>query len=145
VKPKATLLCAVAVAIAAATSGCSMQTHAVAPTAQVIKQIGLPVYPNSKPQFGMDTNESMGSAGVHQLSVSFHTRDNLDRVQRFYAERLPKNARKIVLPLGIARAIAYQWYDKTSQKQVMLMSFKDETIIQLRSMQFGSATPTAHP
>ncbi len=135
----------IAVAIAVVTGGCQVRTRPVAPTAQVIKQIGVPAYPNAKPQFGMDTSETVGAGAIHQLSASFVTNDDMARVERFYAARIPREAQRIVIPLGIAKTVSYQWYDKASQKQVMIMALKDRTVIQLRSMTFGSGTPTPAP
>ena len=96
----------------------------------------------------MDSSK-LGDA--NQLQVMFVTHDDISRVQDFYAKHVPKDARKIVVPLGFTTTTAYQWYVKNVQKQVMFEKVKDTTIIQLQAMTINlpassqSATPSAQP
>src|ERR1700736_903275 len=100
-------------------SGCSVHAHQIPPNAALVKQIGLPVYPNATPIKGQEFTNSSKLGDANQLQVMFATHDDISRVQDFYAKRVPKDARKIVVPLGFTTTTAYQWYVKNVQKQVM--------------------------
>jgi len=95
--------------------------------------------------------DSSKLGGADQFQAMFTTRDDLSRVQDFYAKHVPKNARKMVIPLGFTTAVAFQWYVKNTQKQVLFEKIKDTTLIELQSMTLSfptssqSATPSAQP
>jgi len=127
-----------------AVAGCSMHANPVRPTHQVLEQIGLPVYPGAREENAAQIDQGIASAHVHSLSVSLMTNDDMDRVVNFYAERLPKTARRMVIPMGFAKDVAFQFFDKSDQKQVTIISIKNTTMIQLQSMQLvGTPTPTS--
>jgi hypothetical protein len=132
-------------------SGCSMHVRRVPPDAAFIKQIGLPVYPHAQPLRGQELTTSMKLGDADQLEVTMLTRDDVSRVQDFYAKRVPKNARKTVIPLGFVTGTVYQWDVQDTQKEIMIERIKDTTIIQLQSMTLRvptlspSATPSAQP
>lgn len=138
------IVCGVIVLLAA---GCSMHANPVRPTHQVIEQIGLPVYPGATAERAAQIDQGIASAQIHSLSVSFMTTDDMDRVVNFYAERLPKTARRMVVPMGFTKDVTFQFFDKSDQKQVTVMSIKNTTFINLQSMQLmptpapTSATP----
>jgi hypothetical protein len=81
----------------------------------------------------------------------FRTNDDPSRVEAFYSKHIPKDARKIVIPLGFTTTTAYQWYGKDSQKQVLFENIKGVTIIQLQSVKLHltgpgqSAAPSTQP
>jgi hypothetical protein len=139
------------IAIVLLTSGCSVHSRQIAPNAGLIKQIGLPVYPNATAIRGQELANSSKLGAANQLQVMFTTHDDISRVQDFYAKRVPKDARKIVVPLGFTTTTAYQWYEKNVQKQVMFEKVKEMTIIELQAMTLNfpassqSATPNAQP
>ena len=139
------------VAIVLLGSGCSIHARQIPPNAALVKQIGLPVYPNAAPVKGQELMDSSKLGDANQLQVMFVTHDDISRVQDFYAKHVPKDARKIVVPLGFTTTTAYQWYVKNVQKQVMFEKVKDTTIIQLQAMTINlpassqSATPSAQP
>jgi len=132
-------------------SGCSVHTRQIAPNAALVKQIGLPVYPNATAIRGQELKDSSKLGDADQFQAMFTTHDDLSRVQDFYAKHVPKNARKIVVPLGFTTTVAYQWYVKNTQKQVLFEKIKEMTIIELQSMTLSlptssqSATPSAQP
>ncbi len=130
--------------IALLAAGCSMHASPVRPTHQIIEQIGLPLYPGARPEHAAQIDQGIASAHVHSLSVSLMTNDDMDRVVNFYAQRLPKTARRIVIPMGFAKDVAFQFFDKSDQKQVTIISIKNTTMIQLQSMQLvQTPTPTS--
>jgi hypothetical protein len=131
-----------ALMIALATCSCTMKTQRVAVTPTLIKQIGLPVYPNAKPFVGQDIVQSLGPGSTNMLSATFQTTDDPARVESFYAQRVPKYARKMSIPMGFAKAIGFVYYEKTSQKQVTLTELKNMTLIQLQTMTINTTTPT---
>jgi len=130
--------------------GCSAHTLQIPPNL-ALKQIGLPVYPNATAIRGQELMDSSKLGGADQFQAMFTTRDDLSRVQDFYAKHVPKNARKMVIPLGFTTAVAFQWYVKNTQKQVLFEKIKDTTLIELQSMTLSfptssqSATPSAQP
>ena len=130
----ATTLCAAAI-LAATLAGCASHVQRIVPTPQVIAQVGVPVYPGAKAVVADVVKQSSGLGSSDVISVDFMTNDDLNRVQGFYATRVPKVAQKIVVPLGLMTI--YQWYDKNSQKQVGFERIKGMTIIHLQSMSFA--------
>jgi len=130
--------------------GCSAHTRQIPPNA-ALKQIGLPVYPNATAIRGQELTDSSKLGGADQFQAMFTTRDDMSRVQDFYAKHVPKNARKMVIPLGFTTAVAFQWYVKNTQKQVLFEKIKDTTLIELQSMTLSfptssqSTTPSAQP
>lgn len=145
---------ALGVAIAASSlllAACSVQSRQMAVTPKVLKQIGLPVYPPAQPFFAHDTNQSSRLGEAEMLSASFTTNDDVSRVQAFYVARVPKDAKKIVVPLGFTTTVTYQWFERNKQKQVLLERVRDQTIIVLQSMELSlpkpaqSTTPSAGP
>jgi hypothetical protein len=139
-----TIFCVVAAALVVVT-GCSVRTHQMTATPALVKEIGLPVYPNSKPMMGQDTNQSSRLGGSDTLSAMFSTTDDPSRVEAFYAKRIPKDARKLVIPLGFTTTTAYQWYSKDGQKQVLFEKIKGLTIISLQSMKLRLPGPGQSP
>jgi hypothetical protein len=117
--------------------GCTVHSHQTAPTPAIVKRVGLPVYPHARPYIAhvVDQSSRIGTADV--TSIDLITKDDLPRVEAFYAARVPKNAQKIVVPLGITTTTAYQWYERDSQKQVLFERIKDMTVIHLQSMKIG--------
>lgn len=126
---------AVLIIIVTLAAGCSMHASPVRPTHLVIEQIGLPVYPGATAESAAQIDQGIATAHVHSLSVSLVTNDDIDRVVNFYAERLPKAARRVVVPMGFAKDVTFQFFDKADQKQVTIVSVRNSTMIQLQSMQ----------
>jgi len=130
--------------------GCSAHTRQITPIA-ALKQIGLPIYPNAVAIRGQELTDSSKFGGADQFQAMFTTRDDMSRVQDFYGKHVPQNARKMFIPLGFTTAVAFQWYVKNTQKQVVFEKFKDTTLIELQSMTISfptssqSATPSAQP
>ena len=125
--------------------GCSVHTQPVKPTPALIKQVGLPVYPNAKPIMANDTTQASRLGQADSVSVGFITNDDVDRVQAFYAKRVPANVRLMRIPLGFTTTVAYQWYDKDTQKQVLFERVKGQTIISLQSVKIGLPGERASP
>src|ERR1700736_4097478 len=131
--------------------GCSMHVRRVPPNAAFIRQIGLPVYPHAQPVNGQQVTASMKLGGADQLRVTLVTRDDLIRVQDFYAKHVPKNATKTAVSLGFMTGTVYQWDTRDTQKEIMIARIKEMTVIQLQSMALRiptsteSATPSAQP
>ena len=132
------------VALLSTLDGCAVRTHQLTPTPQLVNKVGLPVYPNATPLMAQQANQLSRLGSANSLSVMFKTTDDPRKVDAFYAKRVPKDARKMVIPMGVMTTTAYQWYVKNAQKQVLFEQIKGTTIIQLESTQltFGQPSPT---
>ncbi len=115
------------------------------PTPQLVTKVGLPVYPNATPLMAQQANQLSRLGTADSLSVMFKTTDAPSKVDAFYAKRVPKDARKMVIPMGIMTTTAYQWYVKNAQKQVLFEQIKGTTIIQLQSTQLTLGQPSPTP
>lgn len=118
-------------------SGCTMHTQQVKPTPALIKQVGLPVYPNATPIMASNVTQASRLGHADSASVGFVTNDDITKVQAFYAKRVPANARLITIPMGFTTTVSYQWYEKDMQKQVLFERIKGRTIISLQSVKIG--------
>lgn len=94
--------------------------------------------------------------GQEMIQVQFATRDHMDVVERYYAAHVPKDAKRLAVPLGFVNTVVFQWYDKNMLKQATIAEAPSKnsngvTIIQLQStaFRFGkpaeSAPPSASP
>ena len=143
--------CVAIIFVVVLNSGCSMHVRQVAPDATFIRQIGVPVYPNATRLNGQALKMSIKLGDADELKVTLLTRDDVDRVQDFYAKHVPKNARKTTVPLGFTTATAFQWDVKNSQKEIIIERIKEMTIIELQSTTLSlptssqGATPIAQP
>jgi hypothetical protein len=139
-------LCAI-VALALATSACSQRLREVTPTPQLVKQLGLPVYPNAKLTRRGAQQMTMSSrlGETVSLIVSYETTDDFAKVREFYEQRLPSTKRVISIPLGQVNDVTMQFHDKAGQKQVTLVSLRGVTMIQLQSTTLSFAPPSAEP
>lgn len=125
-------------------AGCSMNAKVVKPTQATIEQIGLPVYPHAVPMHASDINQQVAVMHVNTVSVDFVTKDPFEKIVAFYQKQLPPTAQRVVVPMGFAEDVTFQFFTGPYQKQVMIMSIKDMRVISLRSMQlFQTPTPSA--
>lgn len=143
---RALCVCVVA-AFALAASGCSERIREVAPTPQLVKEIGLPLYPNSKPTARAAREVTMSSQlGVTRAVVlSYETTDGFAKVRQFYEDRLPRNKRELSIPMGQFNNVTMQFTDPSGRKQVQIMSFQGMTMIQLESTTLTFTQPSAEP
>lgn len=145
------MFCVAIVSVAVLGAGCSVRVRQVTPDAALMKQIGLPVYPHAQPLKGQELRTSMRFGDADQLKVTLVTRDDLSRVQDFYAKRVPKNASKTTIGLGFMTGAVYQWDDRNTQKEITIGRIKEITIIDLQSMTLRvptlsqSPSPSAQP
>jgi hypothetical protein len=135
------------IAVALAASACSERLRAVPATPQLVKQLGLPLYPNAKLTRRGAQEMTMSSQLVETISIiaSYQTTDDFAKVRQFYDERLPSTKRVISIPLGGINTVTMQFTDKTAQKQVTLVSVRGVTMIQLQSTRLSFAPPSAGP
>src|SRR5262249_3807555 len=116
----ACLVAAFAVAVAA----CSEQERTVPATPELLKQIGLPMYPHATPVRRGAHQMTMSSrlGATISVIVQYESADDFAKIQQFYEERLPSTKRTIAIPIGQVHNITWQFTDKTGQKQVSLVS-----------------------
>jgi hypothetical protein len=151
IKPKCVTRYVAIISMVMLNFGCSVRVHQVPANAALMKQIGLPVYPHAQALTGREFTTSMRMGGADQLEVTMLTRDDATRVLDFYAQRVPKNATKTVIPLGFLKATVFRWELQDTQKEIMIERIKDTTIIQLQSMTVRvptsseSGSPSAQP
>jgi hypothetical protein len=149
---KVARLCAIVAGVLTASAGCTMQSHGV-PASRIMQRVGIAVYPKAKPCQATETLQSFRFGGTTVLGLMCQTDDQLAQVERFYMARVPKDAKRISIPLGFARTVTFQWYGKTSQKQATITEVKGVsgaaavTVISLQSIEFslGKPPPDAFP
>jgi hypothetical protein len=136
-----------AIALAFSASACSERMRMVTPTPQLVKQLGLPLYPNAKLTRRGAQQMTMSSqlGETTTVVVSYQTPDDFAKVRQFYEERLPSTKRVISIPLGQINDVTMQFHDKAGQKQVTLVSLRGLTMIQLQSTTLSFAPPSAEP
>jgi hypothetical protein len=135
------------VALALAASACSEKIREVPPTPQLLKQLGLPIYPHAKLTRRGANEMTMASRLGETVSVivSYETKDDFAKVRQFYDERLPSKKRVISIPMGQISNVTMQFVDKTGQKQVTLVSMRGLTVIQLQSTTLNFSQTSATP
>jgi hypothetical protein len=125
-------------------TGCSMSVKPLTPSRATIEQIGLPTYPGARPLSSHESNQAVAMMHIHQLDIDFVSSDPFDKIVAYYQARLPRTAQRIVVPMGFASDVTYQFYQGPFQKQVMIMSMKDMRLISLRAVQlFQTPAPSA--
>ena len=128
-------------------SGCGVQQQDVKPTPQVIKQVGLPQYPNAKPLFARTVTLSSGLGKTVQLVVAFQTPDDIGTVERFYTRVLPKTALKQTITIAGVQTTTYTQTTTSGSRQIILAKMPGATLIQLQNMtlNLGNSAPSVAP
>ena len=134
---------ALALATVIGAGGCATQSRMVPPTPAFIKLIGVAVYPRATPLAAQDTTVTSGVGSAEQLSATFTTHDSRDRVAQFYEKVLPKTKRSSAVPF--VNGIAYNFFIGANQKEVLLVTIKDETMITLQTTNIATSKPTPTP
>jgi hypothetical protein len=127
-----------------ALAGCAIHGTEIQPTHQAVAQLGLPVYPKAKPMRGMSINQQMGPMKINTTNLDFVTNDDMAKVIAFYEKRLPKAAQRISVPMGFASTVTFQFFEGPYEKQVVIASVKNVTVISLRAIQLFQ-TPSPEP
>ena len=133
--------------LALAVTGCGVQQQDVKPTPQVVKQVGLPTYPNAKPLFARTVTLSSGLGKSVQLIVAFQTPDDISAVERFYARVLPKTAMKQTITIAGVQTTTYTQTTTSGSRQIVLAKMPGSTLIQLQNMtlNLGNSAPSGTP
>jgi hypothetical protein len=141
-----TCACLVA-ALAIAVAACSEQERTVPATPELLKQMGLPLYPHATPMRRGAHQMTMSSrlGATISMIVQYESTDDFEKIRQFYEERLPSTKRVIAIPIGQVHNITWQFADKTGQKQVSLVSIRGITLIQLQSTTLSFAQPSSSP
>lgn len=119
-------------------SGCSMGVHATKVTPSLVRQIGLPEYPNSSPLAAQDIQQKVGPLNTDALVAEFVTPDPPSKVADFYQKRFPRATRRSV-PFGRENVqLEVDPLGNTAgqpagrRRMVNIMAGKDRTMIQLQ-------------
>ncbi|MBC5826004.1 MAG: hypothetical protein GIW99_08440 [Candidatus Eremiobacteraeota bacterium] len=127
----------VACGIAALLSACGRSVSippAPRPAASVavMRTIGLPVYPGSAPTEG---GSAVASRRGHSVIAAYYrTPDSLERVEKYYAARLPKKSLKMYLHLNGQGLADFSVTRAGVTKQVTLSQSEADTIIALSAV-----------
>jgi len=141
-----TCACVVA-ALALSLAACSEEQRTVPATPKLIKQMGLPLYPNSVPVRRGAHEMTMSSRLGQTISVilQYESTDDFDKIRQFYEERLPTTKRTVAIPMGQFKNVTWQFTDKMGQKQVSLFTIQSTTVIQLQNTTLSFAQPSSSP
>ncbi len=115
-------------------------------TPQVLREIGLPIYPGARPsgrEPAVRQRFTTGYGGTNALVVVLETPDDFDRVVAFYAGQLPATSRKFAFHnFGVGSA-EFEFWVKDGQRQVTLTSIQGTTLIVLQATKLTVPAPRA--
>lgn len=138
------LVCAVVfVAVLAVAPGCGINARTVTPTPDVIRQIGLPLYPHARPLNAMRLRNKAGPMTMDSLVATFATDDDVERTAAFYAKALPR-AKRSTAPFGGMVRLNIQEINKRGpsfDRAVSISPMKNGALIQLMRMTMEMPTP----
>jgi hypothetical protein len=125
-------------------AGCSTSARPIAPGPDVLKRIGLPMYPRGVTLLTaqeMTMGSRFGATTV--VSETFKTTDDFDSVKRYYEHALPQTRREVTMPFAGVKEVTMQVVDQSYQKQVIVMNMqRTGTVVVLQSTNLNLAAPT---
>jgi hypothetical protein len=132
--------------VAVVLAGCSTTSRHLTPGTDVVKRIGLPLYPRHVrllPAEEIAVNTPLGVTTT--LSQPFMTSDDFDSVKGFYEENTPAVKREIAIPMAGMRTVTMQFVQGTIQKEVVVVTLRGTTMVTLQSTDLKMTKPAASP
>ena len=144
--------CITALVAAVIAAGCvpnvkNISNRPVKVDAALVKEMALPVYPNSEvvANASMRMSETIQSRQLDMLVITYKSSDALARVESWYDGKLPHAQRVLSWHFGSGGMSSFVVGRTESTKQVQLFGIGSGTQIQLVATTVASPAPSAGP